>query len=213
MLFGSSGIRRKFDLPFVELAVRVGSAMGGWGESIIVGMDTRTTSPLLAQAVTAGCLSNGIRVMSCGVAPTPSVAYAARHADAGCMVTASHNPEEYNGLKLFNPDGSSFTRTQQEDMEKELSRTHAGDWQGQGRNEYLDAAGMHRKAILDSLSPSQGITAILDCGNGAGSVLSPVLLQEGGVQVRCLNCNVSGRFARPSEPLAENLTHVSAMVL
>src|SRR5512135_3019126 len=106
MLFGSSGIRRKYDLRFVELAVQVGSAMGHWGRSVVVGTDTRTTSPLLAQAVTAGCLANGVRVHSCGIAPTPSVAYTSRHADAGCMVTASHNPEEYNGLKLFNPDGS-----------------------------------------------------------------------------------------------------------
>ncbi|MDD1676213.1 MAG: phosphopentomutase/phosphoglucosamine mutase [Methanomicrobiales archaeon] len=213
MLFGSSGIRRKYDLRFVELAVQVGSAMGRWGQSVVVGMDTRTTSPLLAQAVTAGCLANGVQVRSCGIAPTPSVAYASRHADAGCMVTASHNPEEYNGLKLFNPDGSSFTQVQQAEMEEELRQKHAADWKGQEKSTWLDATGIHRSAILDALSPATGITAVLDCGNGAGSVLSPSLLQEAGVQVRCLNCNVSGRFARPSEPLAENLGHVSAMVV
>ncbi|RPJ52087.1 MAG: hypothetical protein EHJ95_04510, partial [Methanobacteriota archaeon] len=109
MLFGSSGIRRTFDLDFVGLSVRVGTAVAGRARRVVLGRDTRTTSPILADAVTAGLLSAGAEVRTAGIVPTPAVAYAARGADAGCMITASHNPEPDNGIKLFSPSGASFT--------------------------------------------------------------------------------------------------------
>ncbi len=113
MLFGSSGIRRKFDYMLADTAIKVGSALASGFPDIIVGTDTRTTSPLLEHLVTAGILGSGGTVKDAGIVPTPTVAFSSRCAQAGCMITASHNPEEYNGLKLFNPDGSSFTRKQQ----------------------------------------------------------------------------------------------------
>ena len=111
MLFGSSGIRRKFDQTLIDTALRVGSALASRSSDILVGMDTRTTSPLLAHLVISGIIGSGGTAYVTGIAPTPSVAYRTRTVKAGCMITASHNPEEYNGLKLFNPDGSSLLRT------------------------------------------------------------------------------------------------------
>ncbi|MDD1700053.1 MAG: phosphopentomutase/phosphoglucosamine mutase [Methanoregula sp.] len=212
MLFGSSGIRRKFDQTLIDTALRVGSALASRSADILVGMDTRTTSPLLAQLVLSGILGSGGTAHSTGIAPTPSVAYSTRTVNAGCMITASHNPEEYNGLKLFNPDGSSFTRTQQGEMEELLKTRHWTDWQHQGREQATDALTPHKNTILDNVHIREGITVVVDCGNGAGSVLTPALLGDAGAKTLCINCNPSGYFARPSEPLKENVAYVGEMV-
>jgi phosphoglucosamine mutase len=212
MLFGSSGIRRKFDQTLINTALRVGSALAFQSKDVIVGMDSRSTSPLLAHMVVSGILGSGGTAHICGMVPTPTVAYNARYAQAGCMITASHNPEEYNGLKLFNPDGSSFTRLQQAEMEDLLKATHWTDWQHQGSERITDALSPHKKAILEQTTIDAEITAVLDCGNGAGCSLSPAVLSDAGVKVIAVNANPSGHFARPSEPLQENLPNISELV-
>ena len=212
MLFGSSGIRRKFDQTLIDTALRIGSALASRSSDIVIGMDTRTTSPLLAHLVISGIIGSGGSAYVAGIAPTPSVAFATRTAKAGCMITASHNPEEYNGLKLFNPDGSSFTNIQQAETEELLKIRHWTDWRHQGIEQPIDALTLHKNAILDKTNIKSGITVVVDCGNGAGSVLSPALLAEGGAKPLCINCNPSGHFARPSEPLKEHLGYVGEMV-
>ncbi|MDK2915560.1 MAG: phosphoglucosamine mutase [Euryarchaeota archaeon] len=212
MLFGSSGIRQEFGPGLVDLALRVGAAVATDAPGIVVGRDTRTTSELLEHSVVSGMLSAGATVYSCGIAPTPTVAHATRNADAGCMITASHNPESYNGVKLLNPDGSSFTLRQQAVLEDALHTTHWRAWDDQGHVRPIDAVDAHREAILDKVSLSHPITAVLDCGNGAGSVITPDLLAGMGATVIGLNCNVMGRFARPSEPLEANLPYIGEIV-
>ncbi|NLZ31150.1 MAG: phosphoglucomutase, partial [Methanomicrobiales archaeon] len=212
MLFGSSGIRREFGPDLVDLALHVGSAAASGASGIVVGRDTRTTSKLLEHSVVAGMLSAGATVRTCGIAPTPTVAYAARGVDAGCMITASHNPESYNGLKLLNPDGSAFNPGQQAVIEGALTKSHWVDWREQGCAYPIDAVTVHREAILDEVNLDRPVTAVLDCGNGAGSVITPDLLAEAGATVIGLNCNVSGRFARPSEPLETNLPYIPDIV-
>ena len=212
MLFGSSGIRQRFDRSLVETALAVGGVLGERFPDCVVGTDTRTTSPALTRAIIAGILGAGGRARFTGVAPTPSVAYSARTATAGCMITASHNPEDYNGIKLFNPDGSSFTQTQQKDTEAFLKEPHWADWRHQGKECAFDALTPHKKAILDAVSIEPGILVVVDCGNGAGSVLTPGLLTEAGVKPVCLTCDPAGHFARPSEPLKEYLGYVGEMV-
>ena len=212
MLFGSSGIRQEFGPGLVDLALRIGAAAADGAQGIVVGRDTRTTSKLLEHCVIAGMLSAGATVYTCGIAPTPTVAHATGCVDAGCMITASHNPESYNGVKLLNPDGSSFTRRQQAAIEGALEGSHWEDWDEQGHVAPVDAVDAHREAILDQLSLSRPVTAVLDCGNGAGSVITPDLLAGAGATVIGLNCNVSGRFARPSEPLEANLPYIGEIV-
>ncbi len=133
MLFGSSGIRRKFDQVLVDTALKIGNVLSQGFSDILVGMDTRTTSPLLAKLVVSGIVSNGGTAHIAGIAPTPTIAFNTRKVGAGCMITASHNPEEYNGFKLFNPDGSSFTRAQQENTEDLLNTRHFTDWEHLGK--------------------------------------------------------------------------------
>ncbi len=212
MLFGSSGIRQRFDRPLVETALRVGSALGAQFPEVIVGMDTRTTSPLLSHVLISGIMSAGGQAFFAGIAPTPSIAYSTRCMKAGCMVTASHNPEEYNGIKLFSPDGSSFTQTQQKAMEDQVTKTHWADWKRQGSTKAIDVITPHKRAILAGTSIPQGIVVVVDCGNGAGSVLTPSLLADAGAKPICLTCDTAGSFARPSEPLKENLGYVGEMI-
>lgn len=212
MLFGSSGIRQEFSPGLVNLALRVGAAVADGASSIAVARDTRTTSELLEHCVIAGMLSAGATVYACGIAPTPTVAHAAGCMDAGCMITASHNPESYNGVKLFNPDGSSFTLRQQAAVEEALKGSHWKSWDEQGHVIPINAVEAHREALLERISLSRPIRVVLDCGNGAASVITPDLLAAAGATVVGLNCNVSGRFARPSEPLEANLPYAGELV-
>lgn len=212
MLFGSSGIRQRFGRELVDTALSVGAVLGERFPDCIVGTDTRTTSPLLARAIVSGIAGAGGHARFSGIAPTPSVAYSARSANAGCMITASHNPEEYNGIKLFNPDGSSFVQVQQREVENFLADPHWTDWSRQGKESAFDALTPHKNAILDAVDIREGLSVVIDCGNGAGCALTPGLLREAGVKPVCLNCNTAGHFARPSEPLAEYLGYVSEMV-
>ena len=212
MLFGSSGIRMQYGQTLLDLALRVGASVGAGRRRVIVGSDTRSTRHLITESLTSGLLSAGADVISGGIAPTPTVAYAARTADAGCMVTASHNPEEYNGLKLFNPNGSSFTLAEQRQIEDAVPTPVWGNWGAIGARNTADIITPHREAILSTLSPKEDLRVVLDCGGGAGSVITPNLLKEMGMSVVTLNCDPTGTFPRPSEPLPENLSYIPAII-
>ncbi len=214
MLFGSSGIRRKYGEGFAELAMAAGYAVGCQAKSLVIGMDSRTTGPLLARAFSAGALAQGCGVTWQGIEPTPTVAFNARSHDAGCMVTASHNPEEYNGLKLFNPDGSSFTLEQQQVTEERITsdkRDLAG-WDHQGS--IIDEPGIarHAAAINALCKVREGMQVILDCANGAGSLITPALLASAGARVTAVHASASGRFSRPSEPLPEYVPYIRRLM-
>jgi phosphoglucosamine mutase len=212
MLFGSSGIRRKYGPELVDIALTLGPALGRGGGESLIGRDTRTTGPLLNRIISAGIIAAGGLVRDAGVVPTPAVAYGTREVTTGVMITASHNPEEYNGFKLFNPDGSSFSGDQQIQIEKDLRRKEWMTWDGQGDIRMVDALSPYIRAIFESRSSLGGLSLILDCGNGAGSVASPPLLSLLDAEISCVNCNPSGHFARPSEPLEENLGYIGNLV-
>ncbi|MBP2133862.1 phosphoglucosamine mutase [Methanomicrobium sp. W14] len=194
------------------LSLDVGCVVGSGLGSVITARDTRTTGKILQDAFMSGAVYSGAEVYDGGIAPTPTVAYAAKERDAGCCVTASHNPENYNGLKLINPDGSAFTKKQQEITEEMLSRGVHGDWKKQGVIRTTDIIEPHKEAILRSVQVSGDMEMVVDCGGGAGCMITPILLKDLGVKVHCINCNVSGRFPRPSEPLEKNLSYISNMV-
>ncbi|GAI33284.1 unnamed protein product [marine sediment metagenome] len=117
-LFGTSGIRRVADKNLIQLALKVGLTVGKIYGSVVVGSDTRTSSEAMKHALVSGLLAAGSRGGDAGVVPTPTLALAAREFDAGAMITASHNPPEYNGVKLLNPDGSAFGSAQQKQIEE-----------------------------------------------------------------------------------------------
>ena len=122
-LFGTSGIRGKIGSEVTcELALNVGKSLAtylGNSGKVILGYDTRTTNKMLDQAICAGLLESGVDVVKIGMVPTPLVGYACEKldGDAGIMLTASHNPSQYNGIKLWNKNGMAYTPEQEGKVE------------------------------------------------------------------------------------------------
>lgn len=214
-LFGSSGIRGAANGGLLRLAFDLGLVVGGLHGSTLVGSDTRSTSPALKHALVSGLLAAGCRAYDVGIAPTPTVAYAARNFEAGAVITASHNPPQDNGLKLLNPDGSAFDAAQREKVEALLSEGAfaPAPWE---RMEtcvrYETAVAEHLERILADFSPLPGVKVVLDCGCGAASAITPYLLQRMGCQAVTINCHPSGHFPRGIEPVPENLAELSGLV-
>ncbi|MEN8614308.1 phosphoglucosamine mutase [Dehalogenimonas sp. THU2] len=210
-LFGSSGIRRVVDAPFVDLVGRLGRSVAMGSKRVVVGGDHRLSTPALKAALFTGLGEGGAAAFDTGLAPTPTLAYAARHFDAGIMVTASHNPPEYNGLKFWNPDGSAFDAVQEAELEHQTSI--AGNQpSGDGiaiSVDYPDAIGEHIERIM-KLCPGRldGLKVALDCGGGAGSVITPKILGLMGAEVIPVFCDTSSDFPRDSEPIESNLSEL-----
>ena len=212
MLFGSSGIRKLFAQELLSLGPLVGAAVSVDAKRIVLATDTRTSRSTLSDAILSGLISGGAEVSFGGIAPTPSVALAAGEADAGVMITASHNPENYNGYKLFRPDGSSYTVSQQEEIERRVAEPVYAAWDKQGSVSPADIITPHKEKILAEITVPENMTVVVDCGNGAGGQITPDVLGADGAKVIPVNCDPSGKFARPSEPLEKNLLHIPELI-
>lgn len=207
-LFGTSGIRRVADKSLVELALKVGLAVGKVYGNVVIGGDTRTSSDALKHAFISGALAAGARCSDAGVLPTPTLALAARKFQAGAMITASHNPPEYNGIKLLNPDGSAFNTEQQEQIEEMIfnDTLSASPWSEIGHSSIYDGAiEAHIEHILKDIPSLPKLKVVLDCDCGAASVITPLLLGRLGCEVIALNCFPTGFFPRAIEPTEANL--------
>ena len=207
-LFGTSGIRAVFNKDLVDLAFKVGLAVGRNHGNVVVGTDTRTSSGIMKHAVISGLLAAGASCFDAGVVPTPTLAYITNKFSAGVMITASHNPPEYNGIKLFNPDGSSFTSLQQAEIEESVLAESFDftRWQDiKPSRIYEGAIQQHIERILSSFSGGLKLKVVLDAGCGAASEVTPLLLERLGCDVVALNCNPSGIFPRCIEPTEVNL--------
>jgi phosphomannomutase len=185
------------------------------GGSVVLARDGRSTGAMLKQAVTAGLMAAGCRVLDAGIAATPTcgVLVRERKAVAGLQITASHNPVEWNGLKPFSPAGSVFDESLGrrliailESQSFDLAR-----WDKIGTTEELpDPSAPHLNRVLQCVDAA-AIRAckprvVLDCNHGSGSVLGPRLLESLGCDVTLLGGTADGRFEHPPEPLKENLT-------
>jgi len=207
-LFGTSGIRRVADKNLIQLALEVGLAVGKVYGNVIVGSDTRTSSEAMKHALVSGLLAAGSRGCDGGVMPTPTLALAAREFDAGTMITASHNPPEYNGIKLLNPDGSAFGSAQQKQVEEMIldDSLSVARWDKiKSSSIYKGAVDRHIEHILRDFPGGLELKVVLDCGCGAASVVTPYLLRKLGCEVVTLNCYPSGFFPHAIEPAESNL--------
>jgi phosphomannomutase len=185
-------------------------AVLGRGARVCVGRDTRLSGPEVAGWLTDGLLSSGVDVVGVGVVPTPALAVFARSGgfDAGAMVTASHNPPEYNGIKLFDSGGVGFSRAREEEVEALCDAGVRGT--GAGRLEHDDSA---LELYLESLPPAvvraalaSPVRLMLDPGNGAASRFACEVFRRLGLDVRAVNDTPDGRFpGRGSEPNAATL--------
>lgn len=224
-LFGTNGVRFvpgvTHDLDFaISVSEAIGTYFGG-GE-IVVGRDGRLSSPALSNAVASGLLSSGRDVAEAGLVPTPALQFAVKSMGfgGGVMVTASHNPPQYNGIKVSGPDGVEVPRLDEQRIEKiyfEKSQTKA-DWKsiGVARQEpsvvrnYINAI-MSR--VNTKLISGRKFTVVMDLGNGAQSVAAPFLVEALGCKLITLNSVVDGSFpGRGPEPTPETTKDLSSAV-
>ena len=216
-LFGSSGIRGVIGKDFTpELAVSIGEAIGSVNKTIVLGRDTRTSGPMVAQALIAGATSVGASVHDIGMVSTPTLARAAAKFDCGLMVTASHNPSQYNGVKMWNPDGSALNTIQMNDIERRIVGRSAvrKSWRHVGSSYPAGGAvDEHVASIMRSLGSATS-KVVLDCGNGATFEVSPRALRTLGCQVTTLNCQADGFFpGRTPEPTEDQLADLKSLVI
>jgi len=207
-LFGTSGIRGIADKGLMQLALKIGLAVGNVYRNVAVGCDTRTSSQAMKHALISGLLTTGSRCCDDGVIPTPTLAFAAREFDAGAMITASHNPPEYNGIKLLNPDGSAFDSYQQKQIEEMVldGSFGAAPWEEIKQSSiYNGAIEQHIERILQDFPTGLKLKVVVDSGCGAACVITPYLLTKLGCEVVGLNCYPSGFFPRDIEPTEANL--------
>ena len=217
-----------------ELVARHAAALGAWVRlagtgrtdaarpAVVLGRDARTSGPMFARAAAAGLMSVGTDVIDLGIVPTPTVQLAVEHhhAGAGLILTASHNPIEWNALKFVGPDGvfldaeaGARVRALAEEGPPRMG------WDGLGELRQDDAAvTRHLDAVL--ALPVMDVTAIrarkfhvaLDCVRGAGAVAMLPLLDRLGCRVSGINLEPDGRFPHPPEPIPENLGDLGALV-
>ncbi len=214
--FGSSGIRGVANREITPgLALNLGLAVGSIYPEVTVGHDPRIASEMIENSVIAGLLSAGSKVERVGMVPTPTLAISSKSCGCGIMITASHNPAQYIGVKMFK-NGMSFDTKQQEEIEeilKEKKFSYA-TWENTGNlGNANDALGQHSDIILKNTGRS-GLKVVVDCGNGAASVITPYVLRKMGCSVVTLNSQPDGNFpGREPEPVEENLSLLKSTVI
>lgn len=208
-LFGTDGVRGIVNKDLTpELAYklgRVGAHMlaGGNGNrkpKVIIGKDTRVSGDLLESAITAGSLSMGIDVISLGVAPTPAVAYLTRYlgADFGIVISASHNPAEYNGIKFFDGKGYKLLDEAEDKIEEYI--VNHGDVNNRAESKAVGLIIDDRNSIDEYVNflkttldcDFKGFKIAIDAGNGAAYKVAPKLLRNLGADVFVINDKPDG---------------------
>ncbi len=221
-LFGTNGIRAVAgDILNADFAYRIGSSVASLfeGKRILVGCDGRTSSPMLTEGAVAGILAHGNDVEDCGQITTPGLQFLVKLARdaAGAMITASHNPPEYNGFKVVDSDGIEIGRDKEEKIEGLFPRKSWMASKNPGRRTHPPQP---LEPYLSSLSKfvsgrkfRRPVTVVVDTGNGVAALTTPVLLRRIGCRVVTINDNIDGRFpGRTSEPRPENLGPLAAAV-
>ena len=226
LIIGVSGMRGiVFDPLSPEVCARAAAAFAGvvGRGAVVVGRDTRPSGEILKMAVVSGLAAAGADVIDLGIVPTPTIQLAVEHhkAAGGIAVTASHNPAQWNALKLISAAGTFLEKP---DVEKVRGLFESGPIsytrfdQAGGLREDGDAGRRHIESVLGlpylNLGDlrSRRFKVAVDCINGAASVVIPELLQRLGCQVAAISCEPTGRFERNPEPVAENLKALGDLV-
>lgn len=180
---------------------------------MVLAKDGRLTSPELAQAFTAGLLDSGIDVVDLGAVPTPVMYYATHETeiDSGVMITGSHNPSDYNGIKIV----LAGTTLAQNDIQILYELIQRKSWrQGQGTYQTLANLAEYSQRIVSDVVLQRPLRVVADCGNGIGGVIVPILLRQLGCEVIELYCDVDGRFPNhhPDPSVETNLLDLKVAV-
>jgi phosphoglucosamine mutase len=219
-LFGTSGVRGIInDEVTPRLAFELGLALATslQGKKVALARDTRRSGQMLHSAFVSGVMSGGSDTADLGILPTPILAYLTRRLgfEAGAMITASHNPPEYNGIKLFDGSGMAYASLQQSDIEKivETGRARLTTWNRIGRVDTIDASDRYVEMVCEAVRLKKKWRLIVDPGCGAAYSLAPRILRLLGCDVMAMNAQPDGFFpGRTPEPSPEALRPLSLLV-
>jgi len=222
-LFGTNGVRGvvNADLTVEKVAGLAAAAGSVLGERVAVGRDGRTSSPMFRDAVVGGLLSVGCRVHDAGVLPTPALQYAVKRfgLHGGLMVTASHNPPEFNGVKVIAADGVEVPRSREEEIEAIFlgQGPKLCSWDRIGTIHPLEALEVYVDAVMSHIDGDavreKRFKVALDPGNGVAALAAPAVARELGCLAVTINADIDGSFpARDSEPRPDNLDGLRALV-
>jgi phosphoglucosamine mutase len=208
-LFGTDGIRGKAGMAPLDrhTITRVGAALahelsaadqGRKGERVVIGRDTRESGSWIEEELARGLVSGGATVVSAGVVPTPAVAYLARSEgfDAGIVISASHNPYEDNGIKVFSGAGEKQPASFEAAIEAMVADASRPTPSGRVAIEHRDLAAPyldHLRLVLSHAGPLVGAHLVVDCANGATSGLAPRLFESLGFRVTAIGVDPNGR--------------------
>lgn len=222
-LFGTFGVRRLANTELTpEFASKIAASYGTLVKGkVAVGGDTRTSTEMIKHAVISGLLSSGCDVVDLGYLPTPAVQYAVRnYYDAGIIITASHNPPKYNGLKLVDSDGIGTPDETEIEIEEiffndnpdRVSWDEIGEVENNSSilEEYIQE--VIKRVDEDEIRKAK-LKVIVDCGSGAACFTTPYILRELGCEVITMNCQPDGFFpGRDPEPTEPNLKELIEVV-
>jgi phosphomannomutase/phosphoglucomutase len=224
-LFGTNGIRGTVNVELTpEMAVKAGCAIGTFfgKKRLLIGYDARTSGPMFAKAVMSGLVAAGCDVFLAGMAPTPALQFAVKNhkMDGGVIITASHNPPQYNGIKVIWSDGIEISHEQETIIEDIYfsGKQKLEEWNKLGQthelaginDEYVEAIKTH---VDVSKIAEKHFYVVVDGANSVGSLTAPPLIRDLGCKIASLNANIDGTFpGRMPEPRPENLAELAQMV-
>lgn len=198
MYFGTDGIRGIANLDLTcPLALSVGNALASLKKNcrVLIGMDTRVSGDMLLHAVATGVMQGGGDVLDVGVMPTAGIAYLTRFykADYGVVISASHNPAEYNGIKVFDADGYKLGDKRERDLELRMANPHIVRSIATGKYMFMhDSAADYVKFLLSNIDGLKGLRALVDCSNGAAGRVAKTVFEQAGASVVVINTSAAG---------------------
>ena len=222
-MFGTNGVRGVIGETMTPaLVLKIGAALGSMRRgTIAVGRDTRTSGEALTHALKAGLLMTGCDVVDMGVLPTPALQYIIKtnRFAGGAMITASHNPPEYNGVKIIEADGTEMSDEEIIRLEGRFfaEEFDVVDWDGVGSESAApDRLEDYIEAVVKYFPEGigKGMTVVVDPGSGPAALTTPIILSRMGCRVHTINGRLDGTFpGRMPEPTPEGLQPLSEMVL
>jgi len=220
-LFGSSGVRGLVNVDLTPiLAAKIGLAVVTFSKAkkVLVARDTRVSGLMLEDALVSGLLAGGANVNCLGVMPTSVLAYLTEKlkADVGVMVTASHNPPQYNGIKIFGKDSQAYGDGSQNEVERMIENEsfRRGDWRNIGKALNIDESHLYVEMMRKRAKLHKKWHVIVDSGCGATYNLAPVIFEALGCKATSINSQPDGFFpARSPEPNIESLKPLAKIVL
>jgi len=219
-LFGSSGVRGLVNVGLTPvLAARIGLAVATYSKpkKVLVGRDTRVSGLMLENALVSGLLAGGARVNCLRVVPTPVLAFLTKtlDADVGVMITASHNPPEYNGVKIFDGSSTAYGKEKQNEVERIVNDKSfkLADWRNVGEALFIDENHCYAEMVQKVVEIYKQWRVIVDPGCGAACYIAPSIFRNLGCKATTINAQPDGFFpGRSPEPNVKSLRSLAEIV-